>query len=834
MMRNRKVRNTQIALIVAVVFTSIAMWASYRYVILLAQQQMDSETAKVRQSFSSSVLAAEGIAESFQALMEAVQDPSEAQFQSFANPSIQNNKFLRSAQYYRRVKESERKQFEARLLTRGIKDGIVETKNDDQVGPAGKPKKEAYGYLALWLSDVASAEHLYFGWDLLSDSIRSKAAFRAISSGRITASDSFLLDDGHAAIDVFVPIVSASNKSDVRALVALTIDLPALLGSIEWRKSVTVRMATTLSGETTQKILFRSLDQNPAKGLILTTLTGRSSVQSFGHNLEVLFERGLDFRKVNSGLFLMVLFGCLALGALGTFLARTLADLSGSLEELARVNAGLEKTIVDRTRDLQNVLDNLSQGFMTFDKDGIIGKGVSRGATDFFGALLTGKYFFDVVQLDSIQRRASQEWLSMVFSGESLLSFEDLKPLGPGVFKDAKDRYIQLSYFPIPNLVGKGLDRVICVATDCTSEKKLEHQLKMERAQAGFILKVVKDRSIFRDFALETKKALSDLISVLSAPAQRDEMSSLLRTLHTVKGGAAFFDLIEIADGAHVLESQLKEYESTAKELSEELRKSLLAKIENIKDSFETILENNAEITGPLDDSVKAPRTISSERLIEWYRKLADLKASRLAQDFAEEFILEDAAHWLMRYEPLVQKVAEQLDKEVKLTIKEPGPRAASNAYRGLITSFVHIFRNSVDHGLETREEREALKKDPVGHIEVEVEGHEAANEPPRLRFIIRDDGGGIPIQLVRKKVVEKGLLKDEEQAAKTDQEIVQMVFASGFSTRDAVSELSGRGVGLEAVSFEAKSLGGKVYVESTEGRGASFFIDVLWYREIV
>jgi two-component system, chemotaxis family, sensor kinase CheA len=130
----------------------------------------------------------------------------------------------------------------------------------------------------------------------------------------------------------------------------------------------------------------------------------------------------------------------------------------------------------------------------------------------------------------------------------------------------------------------------------------------------------------------------------------------------------------------------------------------------------------------------------------------------------------------------------------------------------------LHILRNSVDHGVETPDERVAADKPAGGHIVVT-----AKHQENHIVIDIEDDGKGIDVDRVRKKAVEQGLIAKDAVDRITDKEAIQFIFASGLSTAEKVSEVSGRGVGMDIVRSNIQRLGGIIDVETAVGVGTRF-----------
>lgn len=135
-----------------------------------------------------------------------------------------------------------------------------------------------------------------------------------------------------------------------------------------------------------------------------------------------------------------------------------------------------------------------------------------------------------------------------------------------------------------------------------------------------------------------------------------------------------------------------------------------------------------------------------------------------------------------------------------------------------IVDPLLHMARNSVDHGIEPPEEREKVGKNPVGRIELRA-FHQAGN----VVIEIDDDGRGLNKERILKKAIESGIIKAGREL--NDQEIFELIFAAGFSTVEKVTDVSGRGVGMDVVKKDIESLRGKIYTNSTPGKGTTFTV---------
>jgi two-component system, chemotaxis family, sensor kinase CheA len=176
--------------------------------------------------------------------------------------------------------------------------------------------------------------------------------------------------------------------------------------------------------------------------------------------------------------------------------------------------------------------------------------------------------------------------------------------------------------------------------------------------------------------------------------------------------------------------------------------------------------------------------------------------------------------HVFERFPRLVRDLARQQGKEIELILEGEATRIDKAIIDEIGEPLVHMIRNSVDHGIESPQERVARGKTPTGTILLS-----AAQESNHVLITIMDDGSGIDAGVVRSKAVARGLLGGDEQLS--ERELVQLVFAPGFSTADQVSELSGRGVGLDVVLKSIERLNGLVEVETVPGVGTKFIIQL-------
>ncbi|HEY0882785.1 MAG TPA: response regulator, partial [Archangium sp.] len=173
-------------------------------------------------------------------------------------------------------------------------------------------------------------------------------------------------------------------------------------------------------------------------------------------------------------------------------------------------------------------------------------------------------------------------------------------------------------------------------------------------------------------------------------------------------------------------------------------------------------------------------------------------------------------------YQRMVRELAKDLGKDVELFVEGGQERVDRSVLEAMKDPLLHLVRNAVDHGLESREDRARQGKDPKGHLALT-----ARREGDRLVLSVKDDGRGLSPALLRQVAVRKGLLDEHTASRLSDGAAIDLVFLSGFSSRDAADAVSGRGVGLDVVRSQLLSVGGDVTVDTAEAKGTTFELRV-------
>ncbi|GMQ52210.1 hypothetical protein YSKK_00740 [Halopseudomonas aestusnigri] len=312
--------------------------------------------------------------------------------------------------------------------------------------------------------------------------------------------------------------------------------------------------------------------------------------------------------------------------------------------------------------------------------------------------------------------------------------------------------------------------------------------------------------------------------------------AALLEELVNLAGETSIFrGRIEqqVTDVAQILE----DVESTIDRVRDQLRRLDMETQAQILSRHQDQMGPGYEDFDPLEMDQYSQLQQLSRSLFESASDLLDLKETLATRSRdAETLLLQQARvntelqEGLMRtrmvpFERLVprlrrvvRQVASELGKQVDIVIGNAEGEMDRSVLERMIGPLEHMLRNAVDHGIEAPAQREAVGKAREGRIRLDLQ-----REGGEIVLTLQDDGAGINLEAVRRKAIERGLMDAETEL--TDQEVLQYILEAGFSTAEKVTQISGRGVGMDVVNAEVKQLGGSMTLTTEPGNGSTFTI---------
>jgi two-component system chemotaxis sensor kinase CheA len=208
---------------------------------------------------------------------------------------------------------------------------------------------------------------------------------------------------------------------------------------------------------------------------------------------------------------------------------------------------------------------------------------------------------------------------------------------------------------------------------------------------------------------------------------------------------------------------------------------------------------------------------------LELNHKMYEVESLEELKSFVlENYILKDLKLLFCRYERILEELAEQQGKAIQFEITGDKIPVDPKDFSGFINISIHLFRNIVDHGIETPEERVEKAKPQFSVVKMNFK-----KQKNKIEIILEDDGRGIDPKIIKEKAIEVGIKKEEDLKNLDDNSLINLIFLPGFSTRKNVTDISGRGVGMDAVKAKIEELKGTIKLISKIDRGTKYIIEI-------
>lgn len=478
---------------------------------------------------------------------------------------------------------------------------------------------------------------------------------------------------------------------------------------------------------------------------------------------------------------------------------------------------------------LSEVLQHNPQGLIKVDQEGRVTNEYSTQCVRFFKQPhLTGSPFHELVF--PFHEKAQEDWLDVfpLFFEDIPMDFKQLADILPRqtTLMDQHDvpRYYRLSYYACVN--SEGLTTAIDVGMeDITETMELSQSNQRLETERAVQMRLYDNPDLFLNFLQLSKTVLDQLREFYERLTQHEkpqtpERDALLRSLHSLKGSSGMFLLEDMMEATHRLEDHFKELKLN-QEVAQDWLERLAEEIGHIQQNYDeaqALIDNISEelkrrLTGMVISRKEFDRV-----------KMAIKRGSReIAKTILRNVEKIPARKLVQQWEAAIDRFGRKLGKSAQLNIEGGDLTIPKFLFEKLEPPLLHIVRNAVDHGLETPQERLAYDKDEQGIIHVSFR-----MEVQNLCIELTDDGRGIDFDKIVQKArdnreLDQNQIKDAIQA----QEPWRILLMPGFTTAAEVSELSGRGVGLDAVNEAIKSLKGSLKIYSVPMGGTTFFIEI-------
>jgi signal transduction histidine kinase len=466
-----------------------------------------------------------------------------------------------------------------------------------------------------------------------------------------------------------------------------------------------------------------------------------------------------------------------------------IGQLAAAFRSMAHAITNREERIIARNRDMRLVLDNVGQGFLTLDLDAGLSEERSRVVEEWFGPPEPNAPFGAyLARLDpKLAERFEVGWMLVTDPGMPLEASLDHLPK----IIHTSTQVFELAYQPI--LKDGLLRQMLVVITDVTVRIERERALVTERETMSVFKRISSDRGVFEEFFEEANLLVAAIVA-----SDGSDRVKLRRVVHTLKGSAAVYGLESIAELCHGIEDELERVEGVVTEKQKRQLEASWARIGRIRAEFSV----DPGITVRRDEHRALWLALES-------RGLPDLAA------WLASWQNEPALRRLELIGREIQLLAQRLGKgDVRVHIEPTELRLPAGVWGPFWTASSHLVRNTVDHGLELPARRIELGKPERATVTLAL-----VRSDRELLWSIRDDGQGIDWEAIERRTRALGL------PAETPRDLEAALFAPGVSSKDEVTTMSGRGVGLSAVRDVVGTLGGRIEVQSERGKGTTIAI---------
>lgn len=465
--------------------------------------------------------------------------------------------------------------------------------------------------------------------------------------------------------------------------------------------------------------------------------------------------------------------------------------------ELARYSQTLEAEVVRRTEAIKMILDNVTFGFLVVDRALIVQPESTKSCIGLFGtSVVEGKPLSDLLglpprQAQELRLGVDQVWDDILPDAVSLGQLQQK-------FRLADDRVLRVEGSVIRSADGT-IRALLFTISDITALEAATLESAVNRTLVG----ILKQKEAFQSFLIETQHQLKSA----SVALQDGDDAYVRRVVHTVKGNAASYGLIDVVTLTHAIEEKDR---VTADDLIA------------VADAFRAFLRKHVAVLDLDFDRVSEAGCFVSEEQIKELRQVAvglPAEAARKLELWTARVVSKPAHNMLGPIDDFTEKLGDRLGKEIDFEIHGADTIVDVETMRPVLMSLSHLIRNSVDHGIEPPRER--TEKARRGRIRVSI-----ADKNTSWQIFVEDDGRGIDFRTLHQKAVDRGVAS-KEQIDKMPNRGIDLVFIDGLSTAATTTQISGRGIGMSAVRSAVTGARGNMAIESKDGQGTVVKLEI-------
>lgn len=506
------------------------------------------------------------------------------------------------------------------------------------------------------------------------------------------------------------------------------------------------------------------------------------------------------------------------------------AFITMALTVFARTQRKLFRKVEQKSRDLSAILGNIHQGIFTINSSDLE---IGREYSQFLGTILdckelTGKSIFEVF-LDKTDiapdDKAITRSILITSINDDILNFlanEDNLPKNLILHPSSPNKkYLQVQWQPILNRNSKKIEKILVSLLDITTIKRLQAAAKNQDQQLVVVGEILEQDPVkFEKFIRNAYNFLDENERILSRSPTNEDVKIMFINIHTLKGLARNFRFSYMSSLIHECEKYFIKFLNEESQWSLEEAANLQEQVRKMIDYYNSVYVKKLRRSEDLDrvsiEASEIERNISKLKQLKMSPK-GDAKdcLESMIRTFYGAYYLEAKLFFEEIFES-TKVLARDLGKpEPIVEIESQGSFGINKkAVEVLQNVFVHILRNTMDHGIEMPLIRHQKDKESVGKIQLEIMENPNNDE---LQLHYRDDGRGLDLERIFEVGSKKSLISDH---ITKPLRIANLIFHPGFSTSNTVTDISGRGVGMSAVIEYLKQIGGRIDIKLLESTG--------------
>jgi signal transduction histidine kinase len=499
------------------------------------------------------------------------------------------------------------------------------------------------------------------------------------------------------------------------------------------------------------------------------------------------------------------------IGELGHAFNRMSEKISQLLSDLRLYNQQLELKVADRTRELNDALtvqsamvNSLGQGLFIVDKNLTIKSTYTKISLAMFDKSPDEASIEELLVIPDSDKDSFKELIRLSMDG--MFSVNDLFSLCPTSRTNISKQHIELGYAPIYNEEGS-IEYIMVIGTDKTREVEQMKTLEKQWNYSQMVTLLANNRFTFNSVVNESLLMIREAIALTQTGAPF-AIKTIQRHVHTIKGSFLFFRIPEVAQIADQIETFLEPYfqakncDGDILAQARDFLLDLLVTIECFLDHYESLVGFKTSQTHRM---VKKMDLLSFKNELQIHKR-------EMVDQFNGFFLSQEIGTYFQIYPKMIEDLAQKLEKQARFHLEGGHLLLPDGNLSELFGLFVHFVRNSMDHGIESPEVRIKAGKPPEGTIRFKF-SISAGN----LIAELSDDGEGISWEAMARK----------NKTVTNEEEAIRAILSGGVSSKESISSISGRGVGVSAIHEKVERMRGSIEIRNAVGQGMTLLIKV-------